>query len=120
MTFTCIQQKGSNFPFASLSDHGAQPSKLVALEGVRFSENREILDSGDDSDDDDDLPSVSAILARSRRLQPQTPVIDLTCDSDDDDLPSVSAIVARSRRLQPQTPVIDLTCDSNDDDTEVS
>ena len=37
------------------------------------------------SDDDDDLPSVSTIVARSRRLPPRTLAIDLTRDSDDDE-----------------------------------
>ena len=55
-----------------------------------FSENGEILDfDNSDDHDDDDLPSVSEIVARSRRAQVQTrpagPAIDLTCNADDND-----------------------------------
>jgi hypothetical protein len=73
-------------PPVSLSDYGVQPSRLPGLEGVCFSENGEILDS---DDSEDDLPSVSEIVARSSRVPVQTrpprPVVDLTCNSDDDD-----------------------------------
>jgi hypothetical protein len=85
MASMCCQQKERSFPLPSLSDSGIQPSRFPAGEDVCFPKNREI--HGDD--DDDDLPSVSEILARARRVQPQAgrrgPVIDLTCESDSDD-----------------------------------
>jgi hypothetical protein len=88
MASVCVQQRTNSFPSASFAVSGIQPSRLPALEGVYVSENGEISDS-DSDDDEDDLPSVVKILARSRRVQPQTwspgSVIDLTCDSDDDD-----------------------------------
>jgi hypothetical protein len=55
MASTFVQQKGNKISLASLSD------------------------------DDDDLPSIHTIVARSRRLAPRTLAIDLTCDSDGDD-----------------------------------
>ena len=86
MTSICCQQKEKSFPLTSLCNSGIQPSRFPAG-GVCFAENGEILDSNDD--DDDDLPSVNEILARSRRVQPQVgppaPVIDLTYESDSDD-----------------------------------
>jgi hypothetical protein len=72
MASVCCRQKERSFPSASLSDSGIQPSRFPAGEGVCFSENGEILDSDDSGDDDDDdFPSVSEILAHSRRVQPQ-------------------------------------------------
>jgi hypothetical protein len=89
MASKCCQQKERSFPFAPLSDSGIQPSRLPAGERVCFSKNGEILNSDDSDDDDDDLPFVSEILARSRRVQPQAgppaAVIDLTRESDSDD-----------------------------------
>ncbi len=71
MASVCVPQGTDNSLFALLPEYVVQPSRLPVQEGTSFSENGEILDS-DSNSEDDNLPSVSEILARLRRIQRQT------------------------------------------------